>query len=43
MIEEMTAQMHLAAETLQFEVAAKLRDEVSQLKTELRQVERSAG
>ncbi|WP_460477274.1 excinuclease ABC subunit UvrB [Brachybacterium huguangmaarense] len=39
MIDEMTAQMHAAAENLQFEVAARLRDEVGELKKELRQVQ----
>jgi excinuclease ABC subunit B len=43
MIDEMTAQMHQAAETLQFEVAARLRDEVQELKKELKQVQRSAS
>src|SRR5699024_10037097 len=42
MIDEMTAQMHQAAETLQFEVAARLRDEVQELKKELRAVQRSS-
>lgn len=41
MIEELTEQMHQAAETLQFEVAARLRDEVTELKKELRQIQRS--
>ncbi|ASK64496.1 excinuclease ABC subunit B [Brachybacterium avium] len=41
MIDEMTAQMHQAAETLQFEVAGRLRDEVQELKKELRAVQRS--
>ncbi|MDO4791411.1 MAG: excinuclease ABC subunit UvrB [Buchananella hordeovulneris] len=36
LIEELTAQMHAAAEDLQFEVAARLRDEVADLKKELR-------
>ncbi len=36
LIEELTAQMHAAAEELQFELAARLRDEVSELKRELR-------
>ena len=36
LIEELTAQMHGAAEELQFELAARLRDEVSELKRELR-------
>lgn len=39
MIDEMTAQMHQAAENLQFEVAARMRDEVGELKKELRQVQ----
>jgi excinuclease ABC subunit B len=38
LIEELTAQMHGAAAELQFEVAARLRDEVSDLKKELRQM-----
>ena len=42
MIDEMTAQMHQAAETLQFEVAARLRDQVEELKKELRQIQRSS-
>ncbi|MDO5644815.1 MAG: excinuclease ABC subunit UvrB [Dermabacter sp.] len=37
MIEELTQNMHAAAESLQFEVAARLRDEVTELKKELRQ------
>ncbi|GAA1489514.1 excinuclease ABC subunit UvrB [Brachybacterium sacelli] len=41
MIDEMTAQMHQAAETLQFEQAARLRDEVQELKKELRAIQRS--
>ena len=41
MIDEMTSQMHQAAETLQFEVAGRLRDEVQELKKELRAVQRS--
>ena len=36
LIDELTAQMHAAAEELQFELAARLRDEVSDLKKELR-------
>ena len=36
LIEELTAQMHEAAAELQFELAARLRDEVSDLKKELR-------
>ncbi|MCL6423388.1 excinuclease ABC subunit UvrB [Brachybacterium sp. JHP9] len=42
MIDEMTAQMHQAAETLQFEVAGRLRDEVQELKKELRQIQRTS-
>ncbi|MFJ8231962.1 excinuclease ABC subunit UvrB [Streptomyces sp. NPDC094448] len=37
-IEEMTARMRAAAADLQFEVAARLRDEVGELKKELRQM-----
>jgi excinuclease ABC subunit B len=36
LIQELTAQMHAAAANLQFEVAARYRDEVSELKRELR-------
>jgi excinuclease ABC subunit B len=36
LIEQLTEQMHGAAEELQFELAARLRDEVSELKRELR-------
>lgn len=36
LIGELTAQMHLAASELQFELAARLRDEISDLKRELR-------
>jgi excinuclease ABC subunit B len=39
LIEELTAQMHGAAAELQFEVAARIRDEVSDLKKELRQMQ----
>ncbi|MGO1686397.1 MAG: helicase-related protein, partial [Brachybacterium sp.] len=42
MIDEMTAQMHQAAENLQFEVAGRLRDEVQELKKELRAIQRSS-
>ncbi|MGQ4515934.1 excinuclease ABC subunit UvrB [Streptomyces sp. DW26H14] len=42
MIEEMTDRMRAAAADLQFEVAARLRDEVGELKKELRQM-REAG
>ncbi|MFE6161572.1 excinuclease ABC subunit UvrB [Streptomyces sp. NPDC056486] len=41
-IEEMTARMRTAAADLQFEIAARLRDEVSEMKKELRQM-REAG
>ncbi|MER6674386.1 excinuclease ABC subunit UvrB [Streptomyces sp. NPDC000983] len=41
-IEEMTARMRAAAADLQFEIAARLRDEVSEMKKELRQM-REAG
>ncbi|MEO4039003.1 excinuclease ABC subunit B [Micrococcus antarcticus] len=40
LIEQMSAQMHQAATELQFELAARLRDEVAELKKELRQMER---
>ncbi len=36
LIEELSTQMHAAADDLQFEVAARLRDEISDLKKELR-------
>jgi excinuclease ABC subunit B len=36
LIQQLTAQMHAAAAELQFEVAARLRDETSELKKELR-------
>jgi excinuclease ABC subunit B len=36
LVQELTAQMHAAAADLQFEVAARLRDEISDLKKELR-------
>jgi excinuclease ABC subunit B len=42
LIEQLTEQMHGAAAELQFEVAARIRDEVSDLKKELRQMQ-SAG
>ncbi|MFB7291149.1 excinuclease ABC subunit UvrB [Actinacidiphila glaucinigra] len=42
LIGELTDQMHTAAADLQFEVAARLRDEVGELKKELRQM-REAG
>ena len=40
--EDLTAQMHQAAAELQFELAARLRDEVADLKKELRGM-REAG
>ncbi|MGH3362377.1 MAG: excinuclease ABC subunit UvrB [Nocardioides sp.] len=44
LIQQLTEQMHSAAAELQFEVAARLRDEISELKRELRQmVEAGAG
>jgi len=42
LIEQLTEQMHSAAAELQFEIAARLRDEVGELKRELRQMQ-SAG
>ena len=39
LIEQMTEQMHAAAAELQFELAARLRDEVGELKKELRQMQ----
>jgi excinuclease ABC subunit B len=36
LITQLTEQMHKAAEDLQFELAARLRDEVADLKKELR-------
>ena len=38
LIQELTDQMKTAAAELQFEVAARLRDEISDLKKELRQM-----
>ncbi|MFC4555428.1 excinuclease ABC subunit UvrB [Georgenia faecalis] len=38
LIQDLTDQMHAAAEELQFELAARLRDEISDLKKELRQM-----
>jgi excinuclease ABC subunit B len=38
LVQELTAQMHAAAAELQFEVAARLRDEIAELKKELRQM-----
>ena len=42
LIQQLTDQMHLAARELQFELAARLRDEISELKKELRGM-RAAG
>jgi excinuclease ABC subunit B len=42
LIAELTEQMHAAAAELQFEVAARLRDEIRELKHELRGM-RAAG
>ena len=39
LIQELSAQMHAAAAELQFELAARLRDEISGLKRELRQMQ----
>ena len=36
LIEELSAQMHQAAQDLSFELAARLRDEIQDLKKELR-------
>ncbi|MGH3158175.1 MAG: UvrB/UvrC motif-containing protein, partial [Streptosporangiaceae bacterium] len=36
LIEQLTEQMHTAAAELQFEIAARLRDEIKELKHELR-------
>jgi excinuclease ABC subunit B len=41
LIEDMTAQMHAAAAELQFELAGRIRDEVADLKKELRQIQRA--
>jgi excinuclease ABC subunit B len=38
LVQQLTDQMHTAAAELQFEVAARLRDEISELKKELRQM-----
>ncbi|MEV4259743.1 UvrB/UvrC motif-containing protein, partial [Spirillospora sp. NPDC049652] len=38
LIEQMTEQMHQAATDLQFELAARLRDEIKELKRELREM-----
>ena len=42
LIQELTEQMHQAAAELQFELAARLRDEVADLKKELRQMVEAA-
>ncbi|MDD9349156.1 UvrB/UvrC motif-containing protein, partial [Mumia sp.] len=39
LIQGLNSQMHAAAEDLQFEVAARLRDEIGELKKELRQMQ----
>ena len=41
LIEEMTAQMMQAAEELKFELAGRLRDEIADLKKELRQMQQA--
>jgi len=38
LVQQLTEQMHAAAAELHFEVAARLRDEISDLKKELRQM-----
>ncbi|MDD2857627.1 MAG: excinuclease ABC subunit UvrB [Candidatus Nanopelagicales bacterium] len=43
LIDDLTAQMHLAASELQFELAARLRDEVRDLKKELRGMQEATG
>ena len=43
LIDDLTAQMHLAATELQFELAARLRDEVRDLKRELRGMQEATG
>ena len=43
LIEELTAQMKESAKNLEFEVAAQLRDEIAELKTELRQMVAATG
>jgi excinuclease ABC subunit B len=43
LIHQLTDQMHAAAAELQFELAARLRDEVAELKKELRQMRRASG
>ncbi|WP_122261047.1 excinuclease ABC subunit UvrB [Ornithinimicrobium cerasi] len=43
LIHELTDQMHEAATTLHFELAARLRDEIGELKKELRQMREATG
>ncbi len=43
LIQELTSQMHQAATDLHFELAARLRDEVSDLKKELREMREATG
>ncbi|CCH76478.1 excinuclease ABC (subunit B) [Nostocoides japonicum T1-X7] len=43
LIQELTDQMHQAAHDLHFELAARLRDEISELKKELRQMSAATG
>ena len=43
LIHELTEQMHQAATDLHFELAARLRDEIGDLKKELRQMREHAG
>jgi excinuclease ABC subunit B len=43
LISGLTEQMHAAAAQLQFEVAARLRDEVGDLKRELRSMQAGTG
>jgi excinuclease ABC subunit B len=43
LIQELSTQMHQAAADLHFELAARLRDEISDLKKELRQMSRATG
>lgn len=43
LIDDLTAQMHQAALELQFELAARLRDEVRDLKKELRGMQEATG
>jgi excinuclease ABC subunit B len=43
LIQQLTEQMHAAAAELAFELAARLRDEISELKRELRGMHEAAG